>query len=317
MEEAGGEVAVVGGVALGEGFGLLVEFEELVLGDAEVEPGESGEGGGGGASGEDEAEAGVEPGCARGGAGGGEGGVVAAVLEPKDADSEDAVDGGLGLGGVDGDDGPGVLATGLDAAGESRAEGALEVGGGAEGFAVIVGKGAEEGAVEEAQEALAGGVAGGGGAEMAVGGELEEGRAGLAEAMGGEAEGAGAGGDGEDAADEVEVGGPEVECDAILLGGEGVLGFAEVEEGAAVFEQEGVGVLGEEGFDGGGDVGRRLGWWELARCCAGGGFGWHRVTVATASGCWDSTSAGGWLGGANGSRAVWVGVVSLSNVLSM
>jgi len=305
VEEAGGEVAVVGGVAWGEGFGLLVEFEELVLGDAGVEPGEAGEGGGGGAAGDDEAEAGVEAGLARGGAGGGGGGVVAAVLEPKDADGEDAVDGGLGLGGVDGDDGPGVLAAEEGAAGVGGAEGALEVGGGAEGFALVVGKGAEEDAIEQAEVAAAGGVAGGGGAEVLVGGELEVGWVGVAEALGGEAEGAGAGGDGDDAADEVALGGPEVEGGAILLGGEGELGFAEVEEGVAVFEQEGVGVLGEVGFDGGGDVGRRLvgllGAWDAA--CAVGCSGRHGATLSTASGCWDSTSAGAWLGGANRERA--------------
>ena len=314
MEEAGSEVAVVGGVAWGEGFGLLVEFEELVLGDAGVEPGEAGEGGGGGAAGDDEAEAGVEAGLARGGAGvasggagGGGGGVVAAVLEPKDADGKDAVDGGLGLGGVDGDDGPGVLAAEEGAAGVGGAEGALEVGGGAEGFALVVGEGAEEDAIEEAEVAAAGSVAGGERAEVLVGGELEVGWMSVAEALGGEAEGAGAGGDGDDAADEVPLGGPEVEGGAILLGGEGELGFAEVEEGAAVFEQEGVGVLGEVGFDGGGDVGGRLGGLLGARdaACAVGCWGRHRATLATASGCWDSTSAGAWLGGANRERVAW------------
>lgn len=69
LEEAGGEVAVVGGVARGEDFGLLVEFEELVGGDAAIEPSEAGEGGGGGATGNDDAEALVEAGLAGGGGG--------------------------------------------------------------------------------------------------------------------------------------------------------------------------------------------------------------------------------------------------------
>ena len=44
VDEAGGEVAVVGGVALLEVFGFLVEFEELPLGGVGVHPGEAGSG---------------------------------------------------------------------------------------------------------------------------------------------------------------------------------------------------------------------------------------------------------------------------------
>ena len=179
--------------------------------------------------------------------------------EPEDADGQDAVDGGLGFGGVDGDDGPGLSAVGEGAAGVAGAEGAFEVHGGTEAFGAAIGEGLEEDAIEHAEEALAGGVAGGGRAEVFIGGELEGLEAGLAEALGGEAEGVGAGGDGEQAADQVAVGGPEVDGGAAAVGGEGVFGFAEVEEGAAVFEDEGVGVFGKEGLDDGGDVAGRLG----------------------------------------------------------
>ena len=256
VDEAGGEVAGVGGVAAEKIFGVFVEFEELVLCDAWVEPGEAREGGGGGSAGEDDAKPLIQAAPAsRGGSG-----VIAAVLEPEDTDGEDAVDGGLGLGGVDGDDGPGLLATGEGSAGVGGAEGALEVHGGAETFGAFAGEGPNEGTLEQVEVAVPGGVAGAGRAEMLVGGELECLGTGLPEALGGEAEGMGAGGDGEDAADEVAVVGPEMEGGAIVGGVEGVAGFAEVEEGPAVFEQEGVGVFGEEAFDGGGDVGGRLGY---------------------------------------------------------
>ncbi len=43
VNEAGGQVAVVGGFALGEFFGGLVEFVELPLCGGGVEPGEAGE----------------------------------------------------------------------------------------------------------------------------------------------------------------------------------------------------------------------------------------------------------------------------------
>ena len=41
MDQAGGDVAEVGGVLADELFGGLVEFVQLVLGDAGVEPGEA------------------------------------------------------------------------------------------------------------------------------------------------------------------------------------------------------------------------------------------------------------------------------------
>ena len=221
---------------------------------------------------------------------GGWGGVIAAVLEPEDADGEDGVDGGLGLRGVDGDDGPGVLAANEGTSGVGGAEGALEVHGGAEGLGTVVGEGAKEDAIEDAEVALAGGLACGGGAEVLVGGELEGLRAGLAEALGGETEGAGAGGDGEDTADEVAMLGPEVEGGAVVFGGDGEPGLAEVEKGAAVFEEQSVGVFGEKGLDDGADVSRGLGF----RCCGYCGTCCairHGVTVTAASGCGDSTSA--------------------------
>ena len=208
--------------------------------------------------------------------------MVAAVLKPKETDSENAVDGGLRLGAVDGNDGPGVLSAGEASAGVAGAEGALEIHGGAEAFGTVVGEFGKKDACEKAQVTLAGGVAGGGCAEVLVGGEVERLGARLAESLGGKAERARAGCDCEDATDEVAFCRPEVEGGAIVLGEEGELGFAEVEEGTAVFKNEGVGVLGEKGLNGGGDVGGRLrgSFGDRATCCSG----WHGVTVTTANG---------------------------------
>jgi len=131
-----------------------------------------------------------------------------------------------------------------------------------------------EDALEGPEIAGAGAVAGGGSAAVGGGYELEELGLGLAEALGVEAEGAGAWLRGEDAADEVSLFRPEVEGAAVVVGGEGVFGGAEVEEDAAVFEDGSFGVGFEEGGDGRGDLGRGLG-------IRGGGSGrGHGVKVA-------------------------------------
>ena len=72
---------------------------------------------------------------------------LAAVMEPEDAEGEDAVDGGLRLFLVDGDDGPGFLALDEGSSGVGGAEGFLEVHSGAEGFGVPVREFALEDAV--------------------------------------------------------------------------------------------------------------------------------------------------------------------------
>ena len=253
VEEAGGEVAVVGGFAGFEFFGGLVEFVEFPLGGGGIEPGEAGEGEGGGAAGDDDFEALVEA-AARAG--------FAAVVEPEDAEGEDAVGGGLGLFVVDGDDGPGLLAVDEGASGVGGAEGFFEVHGGAEGFGLEVWEGAEEDTVEDAEVFVAGGFAGGGGATVftiwGIGEEFEGLGFGLAKAEGGEAEDSGAEGGGSDAADEVAVFGPEMESAAVVLGGEGVFGGAEVEDDFTVFAEDGVRMLDEKGFQRGGDGGGRL-----------------------------------------------------------
>ena len=276
VQQARGEVAVVDGVEAGEVFGLFIEFEELVAGDAGVEPGKPRECDRGGSAGNDDAEAPVEAALARGGGGG----VVAAVLEPENADGEDAVDGVLRLGGVDGDHGPGLLAAAKRTASVAGAEGAFEIHGGTEALAAVVRKGLEEHTIEEAQIAMARGIAAGGAAEVLVGGEFQGVGARLTEALRGEAERFGARGDGKDAADEVAIAGPEMEGGAVVLGGESVLGFTEIEEGTTVLEQDRVRVFGQKSFNRGGDVGGCLGLRDGAGCCGGR----HGLTVAT--GCW-------------------------------
>ena len=247
MDEAGGEVALVVGVAAFEVFGALVELVELPCGGRAFEPGHAREGEGGGALGDDEFEAFDDA----------FGGGFAAELQPEDAEGEDAVDGGGRLVFVDGDDGPGFLAADEQAAGVGGPEAALEVHGGAEGVGGVVGEGAEEGALEDFEVTRAGLLAGGGGAAVAVAGDFEQGGFGLAEFEDGEAEGLVAEFGGDDAADEVALVAPEMEGAAVLFGGERVFGDAHVEESFAVFVDDGGGVVEEEGFEGGGDG---LGW---------------------------------------------------------
>ena len=140
MDEASGEVSMVGWIARGEVFRLLVELEELEVCYARVEPGEARKGGGGGAARKNKAQASVEAALARGGGGG----VIAAVLQPENPDGENAVDGGLGFGRVDGDDGPGSLTPGEGAAGVGGTERALEIHRGAKALGAEIGEGAEE-----------------------------------------------------------------------------------------------------------------------------------------------------------------------------
>ena len=242
---------MVGCVALLELFGGLIEFPELPLGGGGIEPGEAGEGEGRHAAGDDELEALIEAAAAAG---------LATVVQPENAEGEDAVDGGLRLFVVDGDDGPGFLALYEGAAGVGGAEGFFEVHRGAEGFGFEIGEVAEEDALEQAEVFDAGGFAGGGSAAVFVGSEFEGLGLGLAEAMGAEAEDAVAGVRGADAADEVAVFAPEMEGAAVVFGGEGVLRLAHVEDDFAVFEDDGYGVLGEEGLERGSDgLGRLFG----------------------------------------------------------
>jgi len=262
--ELDGLVAVVGDGGGGEVVGGGVELEEFPLGEGGVEPGHAGAGGGGGAGGDDEAES-VEDATPVA--------VGAAVVEPEDAEGEGAVDGGGGFVGADAEDGPGGMAMGEDPAGVGGSEAVFEVHGGAEGVGDEGGEGGGEGLLEGAEVAAAGGIAGGGGAEFGVGDEGKGLRLAMAEAEGFEAEGIAAGLDGGDGADEIFFVGPEVEEAAAVVGGDGALGEAEVEEEAAVFEDGGAGVIGEEGFDGlgeGGGGGGCGGGWDRG----GGWSGW-------------------------------------------
>jgi len=91
---------------------------------------------------------------------------------------------------------------------------------------------------------------------------------------------------------EVAIVGPEVKGGAVVAGVERVLGGAEVEEGAAVFEKEATWVLGEKGLDGGGDVGGGLGFGDGVARWGSGCFGRHGGTVARMAERGDSTFGG-------------------------
>ncbi len=217
VEEMGGEVAVVGGFAEFEGFVGLVEFVELPPGCAGVEPRETREGKRGCSAGNDEPQALIDTAS---------GARLAAVMKPEDAEGEDAVDGGLGFFFVDGDDGPGLLALDERAAGVGGAEGFLEVHGGAKGLGVPVGEFALEDTVKDTEIFGPGGFAGGRGAAVLVGGDLEGLGFGLSEAMRGEAQDSVAEGGGGETTDEIAILAPEVEGAAAMFGRERVFGEA-------------------------------------------------------------------------------------------
>ena len=180
------------------------------------------------------------------------------MLKPKQTDGEDAVNGGLGLAGVDGDDGPGLAAVDERAAGEGGTEGVLEIHGGAEAGGVFVGKGADDGALELPEEEPAAALVGGGGANLTAGRELEDVCARLSEASGGKAENVATGRGRDDAADGVARVGPEMQGAEVVIAEQRVLRGGEVEEDAAIFEQNAGRVCGEEMLDSGNDGGRRL-----------------------------------------------------------
>ena len=129
VDEPGAEVALVGGVELGEVFGGGVELIEVPLSGVGVEPGEAAEGELRRTLRKDELEALVEAAT---------GGLLPAGLEPEDTQSEDAVDGGLRLLLVDGNDGEGLVAFDERPTGVGGAEGLFEVHGGAEGVWLVV-----------------------------------------------------------------------------------------------------------------------------------------------------------------------------------
>ena len=189
-------------------------------------------------------------------------------MQPEDAEGKNAIDGGGGLFFVDPNDGPGFLSAHEQAAGVGRAEAAFEVHRGAEPVGRPVGKLAGKRAFEDLEVADAGLLAGRGCAAVAVAGDFEQGGPGLTELKDTEPEGFAAELAGDNAADEIALLAPEVDGAARVLGGERVSGLAHVEEGFAVFIDDGRGKLGEEGVEGGGD-GFRL----LRRNVSGGRHG--------------------------------------------
>jgi hypothetical protein len=137
VDQTSVEVAVIRWVQKCEIFGTFVEFVQLVVGEGRVKPRKARERGGSSAGREDELQTVVEsaslearvPLC-----------MCAAVRKPKDADGEDAVDGGLTFFGVDGDYSPRLLAPDQGTTGICRSKGALEIHGGAEGFGLQFGE---------------------------------------------------------------------------------------------------------------------------------------------------------------------------------
>ena len=109
-------------------------------------------------------------------------GVMAAVVEPENSQSENAVDDGGGFGGADADDRVGRCSLKQAAAHVGGAEAMLEIHGRAQAVDLGADKFAGERAFQEAQIIAAGGVARGGSAAVAGGRELQRLRLGRAHA---------------------------------------------------------------------------------------------------------------------------------------
>ena len=246
VRELDGEVAVVPDGAGRELGGGGMEFVEFPLGESGVEPGDASARGGGASSWDDDAKAMKNAAAIA---------VGATVIEPEDAEGEGAVDGVGEFLRANAENGPGGLAFRQNAAGVGGAEAVLEVHGGAEAFRDPAGEVRGEGLFEGAKVAAAGGIARGGGAEVWIGDEGEGLGFGLSEAAGFKPERLAARLDGGDGTDQVFLVGPEMEEAASVVGGDGAVGEAEVEEEAAVFKDGGVGVVGEEVVDGAGQCG--------------------------------------------------------------
>ena len=175
--------------------------------------------------------------------------VLAAVVEPENAEGEDAVDDGGGFCGADADDRVGGGSVEQAAANVGGAEAVLEIHGRAQAVDLGADEMAREHALEQALVVAAGGVAGGGRAAVAGGHEFERLRLGRAHAARDEAQALRALLHVDDGAHEVALVAPELEQAAAVRLGDGVARGAHVEEDAAVFKERGCGVIGEIGFD--------------------------------------------------------------------
>jgi len=247
VDEAGLEVAGVAEVDGGELFTALVEGEELEVGGGVVEPGHAFGGGAPGSGGDDDLEtAEMAAGVA----------VLTAVVEPKDAEGENAVDDGGRLSLCNADDGVGSGAAEEAAADVGGAEAVFKVHGRAEGVNLGADEVAGEHALKQALIVAAGGVAGGGGAAVAGGDEFEGLGLGRAHAAGDEAQAGSALLDLDDGADEVTLLAPELEEAAAMLLSDRVAGRAHIKEDAAILKEGGGGVVGEILFNGFGELGR-------------------------------------------------------------
>ena len=171
-------------------------------------------------------------------------GVLAAVVEPEDAESENTVDDGCGFSCADADDGIGGSSLEQAAAHIGGAEAVLEIHGRAQAVDFRPEELAGEHALEEAEIVAAGGVAGRGSAAVAGGDELEELRLRGAHAAGCQAQGMRARLGANDGANQVAFFAPELEKATAVGFGNGVMGGAHVKKNAAVFEQGGGGVIG-------------------------------------------------------------------------
>ncbi len=234
------QVAGVAEVDWGELFAALVESEDFKIGGGVVEPGHA---------------LCCRAPCARGNDNfetaevAASVGVLAAIVEPENAEGENAVDDGSGFGGAYANHGMGRGSLEQTAAHVGGTEAVLEIHGGAQAVDLAAHEMPREDALEQALIIAARGVAGGGGAAVAGRSNLEELRPGRAHLARGQAQALRAWFHLDDGAHQVALVAPKLEQAAAMGLGDGAARGAHVEEHAAVFKHRCGGVVGEIGFD--------------------------------------------------------------------
>ena len=246
------EVAGVAEVDGSELFTALVKSEQFKICGGVVEPGHALGGGAPCARGDDNFEAAEVAARVR---------VLAAVVEPENAEGENAIDDGGGFRCAHANYGMGRGSLEQASADVGGTEAVLEIHGGAQAVDLRAQEMPCEHAIEEALIVAARGVAGSGSAAVAGGNKIEELRPGRAHLARGQTQRLRAWLHSDDSAHEVALLAPKLEQAAAMGLGDGVARGAHVEEHAAIFKHSRAGVRGQIRFDdpgqlrGGGDGG--------------------------------------------------------------
>jgi hypothetical protein len=251
VNELCAQVALVGGVALGQIAGPLLQLVQLPGGSGGVHPRHACQRQRRCSPGKDYLQAFKEPPAAA---------LLAAGVQPQDARRQDAVDGGRGLLLARADDGEGLVALHQHAACIRGSEAALEVHGGAKAVGLPGIEVAQKDALQIFHVGRAGCIAlrvtrrGGAAVSQRAGGpQLQQLGLRMTEALRRQPQGSGALDAGDDGTHQVALCVPQVQRAAVMLGGERVLRAGQIEDDLSVFHDGRFFMLVQEARHGGGD----------------------------------------------------------------